>query len=135
MKDHDRIRRAVDRLADSLTELGYTDRVSIKPDIQMLLSPGEATVRDAPHVRALGFTPELAELLAEAVEQLIIRRAVQGARPEMASAIDGAFADIDRADLARAVLSETAPENHTAVTRALNAVFGDAAEQEAEDDK
>lgn len=108
MSEHDRIRRAVARLAEALTELGYTDRISIKPAIRMLLAPGEATIAAFPAqpVHALGFTPELAELLAEAVEQLTIHRATTGGHPaditpEMAAEIESAFTGIDIADLTR----------------------------------
>jgi hypothetical protein len=105
MSEHDRIRRAVNRLAEALTELGYTDRISIKPAVRMLLAPGEATVAAHPStpVHALGFTPELAELLAEAVEQLIIHRATHGdpadITPELAAEIESAFTGIDIAEL------------------------------------
>jgi hypothetical protein len=106
MSEHDRIRRAVNRLAEALTELGYTDRISIKPAVRMLLAPGEATVAAHPStpVHALGFTPELAELLAEAVEQLIIHRATHGPAPaditpELAAEIESAFTGVDIAEL------------------------------------
>lgn len=106
MTDHARIRRAVDRLASALSELGYTDRISIKPAVRMLLAPGEATIAAFPDqpVHALGFTPELAELLAEAVEQLTIHRATTGGRPaditpELAAEIESAFTGIDIADI------------------------------------
>lgn len=110
MSQHDRIRKAVDRLAEALTELGYTDRISIKPAVRMLLAPGEATVADLPDtpVHAIGFTPELAELLAEAVEQLIIQRSTHGPTtaditPELAREIESAFTGIDIADITRSL--------------------------------
>lgn len=114
MSEHDRILRAVDRLADALTELGYTDRISIRPAVRMLLAPGEATVADQPGtpVRAIGFTPELAELLAEAVEQLIIQRATHGTDPvDMPPAlrreIESAFAGIDIAELTQTIQNDS----------------------------
>ncbi|QLJ06707.1 hypothetical protein HZZ00_37385 (plasmid) [Streptomyces sp. NEAU-sy36] len=106
MREHDRISRAVNRLAEALTELGYTDRISIKPAVRMLLAPGEATIAAFPNhpVHALGFTPELAELLAEAVEQLIIHRATHGPvpadiPPALRAEIESAFTGVDIAEL------------------------------------
>lgn len=114
MTDHARIRQAVDRLAGALSELGYTDRFSIKPAIRILLAPGEPTTADAPHMHSIGLTPELAELLAEAAEQLILHRCTAGepddsinavffalAKPNLAAEIDSAFDGIDIAELTR----------------------------------
>lgn len=108
MSDHARIRRAVNRLVEALNELGYTDRISIRPDVRMLLAPGEATCAIYPGtpIQAVGLTPELAELLTEAVEQLIIQRATRRAAPtelppELAAEIESAFTGVDIADITR----------------------------------
>lgn len=118
MTDRDRILKAVDRLAAALAELAYTDRVSVDPDIRMLLTPNEPTSSEVRHMHALGLTPELAEQVAEAVEQLIITRSVTEtpdpfnaqifalAKPELAAEINSAFDGIDIDELARTIQQE-----------------------------
>jgi hypothetical protein len=146
MTDRDRILKAVDRLADALAELAYTDRISSRPDIRMLLTPDEPTSTEVRHMHAVGLTPEMAELLAEAAERLIASRSVPQppdpfnaqvfalAKPELAAEINNAFAGIDLTEITRAVLADPDPHNRMTVTRALDDMFGDIP-QEAEDDE
>lgn len=146
MSDRDRILRAVDRLADALAELSYTDRISITPAVRLFMAPNEPTTEEARHLHAIGFTPELAELLAETVEQLLIDRArtaefvgaahdyaFAAMRPELVNDIDSAFAGLDLTELTRTVLDDTAPQDRMAVTRALDAMFGDHATEDEDD--
>lgn len=116
-----RIRAAIDRLASALTELGYTDVLSIRPAIRLLLAPGEATTADAPHMHAIGITPELAELIADAVTSLTATRNAEHAefvasltptvfalaKPELAADIDSAFAGIDLDELTRTLQNDS----------------------------
>lgn len=121
MTRHDRIRAAVDRLASALTELGYTDVVSIRPAIRLLLAPGEATTADAPHMHTLGLTTEIAELIADAVDALTATRNAEHAefvasltpsifaltKPDLARDIDSAFDGIDLDELTRALQNDS----------------------------
>jgi hypothetical protein len=104
----DRTRRAIGRLAEALHELSYRGRISLTPDMRMLLCPGQPTTADAPHMHAIGLSAELAELLAEAVEQLLINLDTAGepvdptaaaefarSNPELARDIASAFIGID----------------------------------------
>jgi hypothetical protein len=141
----DRIHQAIDRLAGVLHELGYTDRISIKPAVRMLLAPGEPTAQDGKHMHAIGLTTDLVELLADAVERLIATRTNPDdrisadvfalAKPDLAAAIDDAFAGIDLTELTRTVLADTAPHDRMTVTRALDDMFGDVTHPEAEEDE
>lgn len=132
---NDRTNRAIDRLAAALQELSYLDRISINPEIRMLLCPSAPAPEDVKHMHALGLTPRIAELVAEAIEDLIIRQAV-GQQPDTAAAEDfartnpqlaediaSAFRDIDTGALARTVLDGTAPIDRPTVRRALDAMF------------
>lgn len=136
----DRARKAIDRLGEALHELSYQGRISIKPDARLLLCPGEPKTEDVRHLHAIGLSAEVVELLAGAVEKLIAERELYAAASEvaqhtqMARAVDAAFADIDLNQITTAVLNETAPQDHTTVTRALNELFGATEDdQEAED--
>lgn len=144
----DRINRAVDRLAAALYELSYQGRISIKPDVRMLLCPGDPKPEDVKHLHGIGLSAELAELLAEAIEQLVIHHATAGqptdpagaddfarTNPELADDVASAFSDIDLTELTRSVLNDTDPQHRMAVTRALDSMFGEVTDQEAEDDE
>jgi hypothetical protein len=138
MTDRERIIKAVDRLAAALAELGYTDRISIRPDVRLLLTPENPTSREIRSMHALGLTPELAELAAEAIEQLTARRTVghlPNAKPELTSEVNSVFASLDLREITREVLDTTTPNNRTTVTRALNDMFGDVIDPEAEADE
>lgn len=137
MSQNDRIRQAVDRLAEALHELSYRGRISITPDIRMLLAPGQAKQDDVRHLHAIGLSAEVAELLAQAIEQLLTSvaanppadtsAAAEFARsnPELAAELADAFNQVDLVALTKAVLDDTAPENRRTVTRALDDLFGD----------
>lgn len=144
----DRTGKAVNRLAEALHELAYRGRISINPDIRMLLCPGKARLEDtdARHLHAIGFSADVVELLADAVEQLLTAHTAAGqvdphgpaqfaaTNPELAADIASAFTGIDLTALTRTVLDDTAPEHRMAVTRALDSMFSDA-DEEAEDDE
>jgi hypothetical protein len=134
--------QAIGRLARALQELSYRGRISIKPEIRMLLCPGEPTPEDAPHMHAIGFTPEIAGLLADAVERLLDTDAPSAplsahifalVKPELTGEIRSAFAHIDPDALARAVLADTAPQDRPTVTRALAAMFRTTEDDQHED--
>lgn len=141
----ERINRAVDRLAEALHELAYRGRITIKPDIRMLLCPGEARPEDVRHLHGIGLSVELAELLAEAVERLLITHDVgqpvdpQGAadfarsNPDLARDVASSFTGIDLTELTRTVLNDTDPQNRITVTRAIESMLRDVTNQEAED--
>lgn len=142
----ERINRAVHRLAEALHELAYRGRISITPDIRMLLCPGQVRLEDtdARQLHAIGLSAEVAELLAAAVEQLLTATAAgpvdphgpdtfAATNPELAADVASAFTGIDLTELTRTVLDDTAPHNRMAVTRALDSMFG--ADEEAEDDE
>jgi hypothetical protein len=142
----DRTNRAVDRLAEALHELGYRGRLSITPDVRLLLCPGQPKPEDARHLHAVGLSAELVELLAETVEQLLItidtagepvdpRAAEAFARnnPELADDVASAFTDIDVDALARTVLDDDAPRDRAAINRALDAMFRPTQDETQED--
>lgn len=140
MSDRDRIREAIDRLAAAIYELTYRDRISIKPEVRVLLAPGDATADDMRHLHTIGLTAQLAERLAEAAEQLLSTERTEGgeleqANPELAAAINAAFSDLDLVELANTVLTDTDPQDRKPVTRALDAMFGDVTDPEAEEDE
>lgn len=144
MTDRARILQAVDRLAAALAGLADTNRDSTTPPVRLLLTPDQPTTAEARHMHAIGLTPEMAELLADTIERLAAHRATTHAmhahafamaRPELAKDIDDAFADIDPTEITRTVLDETAPENRLTVIRALDAVFGDVATEDDEEDE
>lgn len=143
----DRINRAVDRLAHALYELSYRGRISIKPDVRMLIVPGDPQPEDVKHLHGVGLSAELAELLAEAIEQLLIHRDTAGqpvdpagaddfarTHPELAEDVASAFNGINLIELTRTVLDDTDPRDRMTVTRALDAMFGDTQDQEDGDE-
>lgn len=143
----ERTNQAVDRLANALHELSYRDRISINPAIRMLLCPGNPKPEDARHMHAVGLTTELAELLAEAIEQLLITLdtgemadpagADDFARtnPDLANDVSSAFTGLDLNEVARQVLNDTDPRDRMTVTRALDAMFGDTQDQQEDGDE
>jgi len=143
----DRNDQAADRLMAALYELSYRGRISITPDIRIVACPSDRNPEGPRPLCAAGLSVEMAELLAQAIEQLLITIDTAGApvdptaaadfarsNPELAEDIASAFTGIDLTELTRAVLDDTDPQNRMAVTRALDAMFGDVTDQEAEDD-
>jgi hypothetical protein len=132
MTEH--INRAVDRLAEALHELAYQGRISITPEIRMLIHPGQARPEDAHHLHSIGLTAELADLLADLVEKAVtdlsqqraindyVESFVTGRR--LAKEVDAVFSVLDVREVAAAVLDETDPKDRPAVNRALNHLFG-----------
>lgn len=124
----DRTNQAVDRLAAALHELSYRGRISIKPDIRMLVCPGDPTPEDVRHLHGIGLSADTAGLLADAINQLLRdldsgTDAIARSNPELARDVASAFDDIDVDALARAVLDDAAPQDRTSVTRAIKAMF------------
>lgn len=132
----DRTRQSIERLACALYELSSRGGYSTKPAIRMLLGPGEPTREDARHLHSVGISAHIADLLAEAIEQLLLdidtagehastsaAAAFAATHPGLAADIAGAFTGIDTDALARAVLNDTAPADRWAVNRALDAMF------------
>ncbi|KPC70891.1 hypothetical protein ADL27_53260 [Streptomyces sp. NRRL F-6602] len=101
MNDRDRTRDAIDRLAAALEELAYTRRISITPEIRVLLVPDHAGPEDVPHMHSIGITPEAAELAAQVLEQVVAARNA-GPDPVTAGIHDYVFATVHR-DLANAI--------------------------------
>ncbi|WP_399559044.1 hypothetical protein OIA45_49085 (plasmid) [Streptomyces chartreusis] len=144
MSEH--INRAVDRLAEALYELSYRGRISINPDIRMLLCPGQPKPEDARHLHAIGLSAEVVELLADAIEQLLITHDTAGGpvdptgaddfarnNPELAKDVASAFTGINLTELTRSVLDDTDPTDRMSVTRALDAMFGHIAEEDGDE--
>jgi hypothetical protein len=144
----DRTNRAVDRLADALYELCYRGRIGIKPDIRLLLCPGEPKAEDAPHLYAVGMSAEVADRLAEAIEQLLITLDTEApgqpvdpsgaavfaeTNPDLAAELTGVFNELDLAEITRTVLDDTDPCDRMTVTRALDGMFGDCATEDEEE--
>jgi hypothetical protein len=142
----ERTNRAVDRLAAALYELSYRGRISIKPDVRMLICPGQPKPEDVRHLHAVGLSADVAELLADTIEQLLITLDTAGepvdpkaaddfarSNPELAQDVASAFTDIDVNVLARTVLDDTAPQDRAAVTRALDAMFRPTEDDQQED--
>lgn len=140
----ERANRAVDRLAAALHELAYRGRISINPDMRLLMAAGNPA--DPRHLHAIGLPAELVELLAEAVEQLLIdidtarepvdpTAATEFARanPALALELDSAFTAIDVDALARTVLDDAAPRDRAAINRALDAMFRTTEQDQQED--
>lgn len=143
----DRINQAVDRLASALYELSYRGRTSIKPAIRMLLCPGDPKPEDVRHLHGIGLSPELAELLADTIEQLLITLDTAGepvdpagaddfarTNPELAKDVASAFTGLDLTEVTRQVLNDTDPRDRMTVTRALDAMFGDTQDQQEDGD-
>jgi hypothetical protein len=123
--------RIIDRLAQALQELAYQGRISITPDVRLLLCPGAPKTEDVRHMHAIGLSTEVVELLASTVEKLVSDRELYAAAAEVAQnnqvarAVDTVFAALDLTQITTAVLNETAPQDRDAVTHALDAMFGD----------
>lgn len=133
---NDRTNQAVDRLAAALHELSYRGRVSIKPDVRMMILPGDPQPEDVRHLHGIGISAELVELLTEAIEQLLITIDTAGepvdptaaaeftrSNPELAKDVASAFHDLNVDALALTVLDDAAPCDRASVTRAIKAMF------------
>jgi len=147
MTDRDRINQAVDRLAGALHELSYRGRLGINPEIRTLVCPGDPKPEDVNHLHGIGLTADLAEILAETIEQLITRidtaavpinptAAAEFARsnPELAKDVSSAFHALDVDALARTVLNDAAPSDRASVTRAIKAMFRPTQDQQEDGD-
>lgn len=124
MNEQERAYAAIERLASALYELGYRGGISTKPAVRLLLAPGQCTTDNLKHVHTFGLTPALADLLADAIEQLLVtldttpagetvspQGAAEFARlnPQLAAAVASAFQGID-ADAIATALDETGPQ-------------------------
>jgi len=138
----ERNNQAVDRLAAALHELAYRGRISLKPDVRMLILPGSPVPEDVRHLHGVGLSADMADLLADAIEHLLRsgepighQAATDFARsnPELAQDVASAFTGLDMDALARTVLNDTAPDDRAAVTRALDAMFRPTQDDQQED--
>lgn len=126
----ERANRAIDRLAEVLHQLGYTDRISINPDARLVLGPGKPDPQDANHVHVIRLNAGVMELLAEAAEQILSARnlydslAAVARQTRMGQHVDDVFGAINPNQITEAVLNETAPKDRLSVICALEDVFG-----------
>lgn len=138
----DRAKDAAERLAAVLHELGYRGRISIKPDVRVILGTGTP---DDPALHGVGLPTELVELLSEAIEQLLIRLDTEApsqpsgaalfteAHPDLAAELTNTFNGLDLVEITRAVLEDTDPCDRMTVTRAIAAMFGDCATEDEDE--
>ncbi|MEW1568289.1 hypothetical protein AB0454_35595 [Streptomyces sp. NPDC093509] len=138
----DRAQAAAERLATALYELGYRGRISLKPDVRVILGTGTP---DNPALHGVGLPAEVVELMAEAIEQLLIRIDTEApsqpsgaalfteAHPDLATELTDTFNGLDLVEITRAVLEDTDPCDRMTVTRAIDAMFGDCATEDEDE--
>lgn len=99
----DQTTASIRRLASALHELNYRGPIRIRPEIQLLLSPGtpDATTAD---LHVIGMTPQTADLLADAIERLLceLDAPVLPTDEALAAAVAEIFKTVDAEALADA---------------------------------
>ncbi|MGC2997134.1 hypothetical protein ACPF8X_01685 [Streptomyces sp. G35A] len=123
---------AIAALAEALTSLGHQAAPGPGQSVRLYISPTGALGTGLEHCHSIDITPARAHQLADAVDALNCQ--LDDDRPDHGVVLDsqtvadltGLFDDIDLIDLTNAVLNATRPEHRTAVTQAMDDMFGDA---------